>query len=50
MENVASWHGTAPKKEQLEAALQELLLQDFPRAWVDSLLNARQQTPAKWLA
>ncbi len=47
MENVAGWHGTAPKKEQLEAALKELLPHDFPRAWVDSLLNRAARTPPK---
>jgi transketolase len=39
MENQASWHGTAPKKEQLDAALQELLPPDFPRARVETLLK-----------
>jgi transketolase len=39
MENVAAWHGTAPKKDQLEAALKELFPHDFPHAWVDSLLK-----------
>ena len=47
MENEASWHGTAPKKEQFEKALPELLTADFPRARVDALLkraaaNARE--------
>ena len=35
MENVAGWHGTPPKKEQLKAALKELLPHDFPRARVE---------------
>ncbi len=39
MENEASWHGTAPKKEQFEKALTELLTPDFPRARVDALLQ-----------
>jgi transketolase len=47
MENEASWHGTAPKKEQFEKALPELLTPNFTRARVDALLqhaatNARQ--------
>ncbi len=47
MENEASWHGTAPKKEQFEKALPELLTSEFPRSRVDALLqhaatNARQ--------
>ena len=47
MENEASWHGTAPKKEQFEKALPELLTPEFTRARVDALLqhaatNARQ--------
>jgi transketolase len=47
MENEASWHGTAPKKEQFEKALPELLTPDFPRTRVDALLeraraNARE--------
>jgi transketolase len=39
MENEASWHGTAPKKEQFEKALPELLTQDFPLARVNVLLQ-----------
>lgn len=39
MENEASWHGTAPKKEQFEKALPELLTPDFPRPRVDALLQ-----------
>jgi transketolase len=39
MENEASWHGTAPKKDQFEKALTELLNPDFPRARVDALLK-----------
>jgi len=39
MENEASWHGTAPKKEQFEKALPELLTPDFPRSRVDALLQ-----------
>ncbi len=39
MENEASWHGTAPKKEQFEKALAELLTPDLPRARVDALLK-----------
>ena len=39
MEDEASWHGTAPKKEQFEKALAELLTPDFPRARVDALLK-----------
>jgi transketolase len=47
MENEASWHGTAPKKEQFEKALPELLTPNFTRVRVDALLqhaatNARQ--------
>lgn len=39
MENEASWHGTAPKKEQFEKAMPELLTPEFPRARVDALLQ-----------
>jgi transketolase len=39
MENEASWHGTAPNKEQFEKALPELLTRDFPRERVDALLK-----------
>ena len=39
MENEAAWHGTAPKKEQFEKALTELLTPDFPRSRVDALLQ-----------
>ncbi len=39
MENEASWHGTAPKKEQLDKALNELLPPDFPRERVEALLK-----------
>ncbi|MGB7844450.1 MAG: transketolase [Candidatus Acidiferrum sp.] len=46
MENEASWHGTAPKKEQFEKALSELLTPDFPRARVDALLQ-RAATSAR---
>jgi transketolase len=47
MENEASWHGTAPKKDQFEKALSELLTPDFPRPRVEALLqraltNARE--------
>jgi len=38
MENEAGWHGTAPKKEQFEKALAELLTPDVPRERVDRLL------------
>ncbi|MGB2629232.1 MAG: transketolase [Candidatus Acidiferrum sp.] len=49
MENEAGWHGTAPKKEQFERALTELLTPDCPRARVNALLeradtNAREVT------
>lgn len=49
MENEASWHGVAPKKEQFEKALPELLTPDFPKARVEALLlraaaNAREVT------
>jgi len=46
MENEASWHGVAPKKEQFEKALPELLTPDFPRARVDALLQ-RAATSAR---
>lgn len=39
MENEASWHGTAPKKEQFAKALPELLTPDFPKARVEALLQ-----------
>ena len=39
MENEASWHGTAPNKEQFEKALSELVTPDFPRERVESLLK-----------
>ncbi len=39
MENQASWHGTAPKKEQLDKALDELLVPELPRTRVDMLLK-----------
>ncbi len=39
MENQASWHGTAPKKEQLDQALNELLPPDFSRDRVETLLK-----------
>ena len=39
MENQANWHGTAPKKDQFEKALLELLTPDFSRARVDMLLQ-----------
>jgi transketolase len=47
MENEASWHGTPPKKDQFEKALNELITQEFPRSRVDALLqraagNARE--------
>ena len=44
MENEASWHGTAPKKEQFEKALPELLTPDFPRSRVDALLQRARTT------
>jgi len=49
MENEASWHGVAPKKDQFEKALPELLTPDFPKSRVDALLqraatNAREVT------
>jgi len=49
MENEASWHGVAPKKDQFEKALPELLTPDFPKTRVDALLqragvNAREAT------
>ncbi|MGB9512392.1 MAG: transketolase, partial [Candidatus Acidiferrum sp.] len=46
MENEASWHGTAPKKDQFEKALTELLTPDFPRSRVDALLQ-RAATSAR---
>ena len=39
MENEASWHGVAPKKEQFEKALPELLTPDFPKSRVEALLQ-----------
>ena len=39
MENEASWHGVAPKKEQFEKALPELLTPEFPRSRVEGLLK-----------
>ncbi len=47
MENEAGWHGTAPKKDQFEKALAELVTPDCPRARVEGLLqraasNARE--------
>jgi len=47
MENEASWHGVAPKKEQFEKALPELLTPDFPKSRAEALLeraatNARE--------
>ncbi len=39
MENEASWHGTAPKKEQLDKALSELLPPHFPSERVEALLK-----------
>jgi transketolase len=39
MENEAGWHGVAPKKDQFEKALIELLTPEFPRARVDALLQ-----------
>ena len=39
MENEPGWHGTAPKKDQFEKALAELLTPDFPRSRVDALLK-----------
>jgi hypothetical protein len=39
MENEASWHGAAPKQEQFEKALNELLTSDFPRSRVNALLQ-----------
>ncbi len=39
MENEVSWHGTAPKKEQLDKALNELQPADFPRERVEALLK-----------
>ena len=47
MENQANWHGTAPKKDQFEKALQELLTPDFPRARVDMLLQRAASNAAK---
>jgi len=49
MENEASWHGTAPKKEQFEKALTELLTPDCPRVRVDALLQ-RAATNAREVA
>ncbi len=46
MENEASWHGVAPKKEQFEKAIPELLCPEFPRERVDRLL-ARAAENAK---
>ena len=46
MENEASWHGVAPKKEQFEKALPELLTPDFPKSRVEALL-ARAAANAK---
>jgi transketolase len=47
MENAASWHGTAPNKEQFEKAFSELQTPDFPRERAERLLkraseNARE--------
>jgi len=39
MENEASWHGVAPKKEQFEIALNELVTPEFPRARAEALLQ-----------
>jgi transketolase len=39
MENQASWHGTAPKKEQLDKALTELSAANFPLARIETLLK-----------
>jgi transketolase len=39
MENEAGWHGVAPKKDQFEKALPELLTPEFPRARVEILLQ-----------
>jgi transketolase len=49
MENQASWHGVAPKKEQFEKALTELLTPTFARARVDALLE-RAKTKAREVA
>lgn len=38
MENDASWHGVAPKKEEFERALPELLCPEFPHERVERLL------------
>jgi transketolase len=38
MENEASWHGIAPKKEQFEAAIKELLPPTISREHLDNLL------------
>jgi transketolase len=47
MENEASWHGTAPKKEQFEKAVPELLTVDFPLARVDALLKRAAQNASE---
>jgi transketolase len=39
MENEASWHGTAPNREQFERAITELATQNMPRERVDALLR-----------
>lgn len=49
MENEASWHGVAPKKEQFEKALPELLTADFSKSRVDALLQ-RAHTNAREVA
>lgn len=47
MENEASWHGVAPKKEQFEKALPELLTPEFTRARVDALLQRAKSNAAE---
>ena len=49
MENEASWHGVAPKKEQFEKALNELVTPEFPRARAEALLE-RAAANAKTVA
>ena len=49
MENEAGWHGVAPKKEQFEKALNELVRPEFPRARAEALLQ-RAASNAKAVA
>ena len=49
MENEAGWHGVAPKKEQFEKALNELVGPEFSRARAEALLQ-RAASNAKAVA